>query len=225
MKRVNVTLCALSAMSASLSAAIVIPDAVSLAGAHSNPASNTGIDHTIDGSGLSATLTDANLSTVTHERGYNRDIQYLTQNAGAPDVLDVTVTYSFTTAIEDQLTTLAFWSYTQANRPNSHASSITVAVNTGSGLSTIGTFNISTPDLSQTSHVADLIDLSSYNLSNVSEVSISLNQANVDSFGEYVGGINEVAFQTQPVPEPGAASLLLISCSGLLLHRRRMASV
>ena len=191
---------------------------VTAAGAQSGNSSGSNYTHTADGSGLSATLTDANLATVTHVQGFSGGTQYLTQ--GTTGTLDATLTYTFTTTLADQLTTIAVWNYSQSNQPNRWADSVEVSVDTGSGMTSIGTYTLSDPGTSSP-FTADLIDLSGSNLTGVTAVALKINQGKLDGYNQHTSGLSEVAFQVQPVPEPSSTALLGLGGLALILRRRK----
>jgi len=206
-------------LAAASNAAIVASSdiTVTASGAQSGNSSGSNFTHTADGSGLSATLTDANLATVTHVEGFSASTQYLGQSTTG--TFDATLTYTFASAL-GKLNTIAVWNYSQSNQPNRWADSVDVSVDTGSGMTSIGNFKLSDPTTN--GFTADLIDLSGENLVGVTAVSLKINQGKFDSNGtEHTSGLSEVAFQTAAVPEPSSAALLGLGGLTLLLRRRK----
>jgi hypothetical protein len=215
------TTCAIAlslGLAAASQAAIVATSdiTVTASGAQSANSSNSNYTHTADGSGLSATLTDANLATVTHVSGFDASTQYLTQSTTG--TLDATLIYTFSSALTDKLTTIAVWNYSQTNQLNRWADSVDVSVDTGSGLTLLGTYQLSDPGSSAIN--SDLIDVSGFNLVGATQVTLKINQGKADNNGtDFTSGLSEVAFQT--VPEPSSAALLGLGGLALILRRRK----
>ena len=200
------------------SAALITPDSVATSGAQGSASSGSSAARTIDGSGLSATLTDANLGTVTHANGFSGSILYLAQGTTTTPY-DAILTYTFNTALTDKLGTIALWNFSQSGEPNRSADGVTISVNTGTGLNSIGTFTLTQND-GTTPVTSDLIDVSALNLVGVTEVAISLNQTKLDGFSNYTTGLSEVAFQT--IPEPATLGMIAVFGGGILFIRRKL---
>ena len=189
----TLTIALVAGLGMSSYAAIRTADNVSVSGEQSPPASFSDCSHTHDGSGLSAPLTDANLASVTHANGFDKDILYLAQ-ASTNLPYDAVIEYTWNTPVSNKLKTIALWNYSQDEQPNRSATSVNVSIDTGSGYVDIGNFVLTQND-GTTPVVSDLLDVSSLNLTNVTGIKLALQQDKLDSANKYATGLSEAAFQ------------------------------
>ena len=114
------------AMHASPAAAGTIVNADSASTAAAPVCCGLAIGNIVDGSGLSAALTDANFTTVTHTVGFAPTEQWLT-GATEPDV-----TFTFNSAVT--LDQVLIWNYTQFDCCETRgADTFGIQVDTGTG--------------------------------------------------------------------------------------------
>jgi hypothetical protein len=205
MKTITYTLALVTGMIATANAAIVSVDNVTTSSTASN---GTSVTHIIDGSGLSATLTEANKYTITHNQGFNASEEYLS------DYVDgETFIFSFNSS--QTIGEILIWNYSQSDVRGLDAIS-GVEIDTGSGFMDL-LINAPLQTADAAGYKAQSISLGSiYN--NVDAIRLTVAQSDTGG-GQTAGGFDEVAFST--VPEPSSAALLGLGGLALILRRRK----
>lgn len=211
----------LSLVADSNAAIVAVGDVtVTANGNGSTAGSGSSVAHTVDRSGLSATLTDGNLSTVTHEIGFGSARDYLTTNGAGLQPGGTILAYTIAgLTVTNRLDTIAIWNFSQKGigNPARSAESVDVSVIHAGGTILLGNFALTGFD-GTNKVTANLIDVSSSNLLGVTSVSLALHDV---GSANNVTGISEVAFQTSVVPEPSSAALLGLGGLALVLRRRK----
>ena len=182
----------------------------------------SGPDQIINGSGLSATPTEANIDSVLHTTNGYGGASFDTGNKGVGNVNDVDlfVTFDLTSDGDPNfnLTNLYIWNGSQPGNFNKGLQNFNLSTSSdGTTFNSAGSFTLQQATGNPTG--VQTFSLSGLTAQNVQFVRLEV----VDTYGNADASIGEVRFSGDAVPEPSTYITLLGGLGALLFFRRRSA--
>jgi len=204
-KRTTLALALTLGLGMAAHASIISVDSLTSTSVESN---GTVLDNMIDGSGLSAPLSEANKYTVTHTGGLNLANQYLSDNTDG-----TTFTFNFTSQTIGEV---LVWNYSQNDLRGLDAIT-SVEVDTGAGF-VDQSLSLTLLTANAAGDLAQVLDLGGP-ISGVNAIRLTVAQG-ITGGTQTAGGFNEVAFSS--IPEPATLGMVALFGGGILFIRRKL---